>query len=324
MVSPVYAGYRLGAAVARALPMHVSRAGTRAALRGFLGDDGPRRRQVERNLRRVLGPDLPRAELDRLTLATFESYARYWIESFKLPALPSGRVDRGFGMEGYHHVAEAIDAGDGAIFVLPHLGGWEWAAFWLSEVMGVEVTAVVEPVEPPELFEWFVGFRESLGMHIVPLGAEAGHAVLRALKAGHVVCLLADRDIAGNGVEVTLFGERTTLPAGPATLALRTGAPIIPAAVYFAAHTGCHAIVRPPLDTTRTGRLRDDVARITQCLAVELEAFVRAAPEQWHLMQPNWPSDRAAEEAVRAGVPVAASGRPQPVAGPTLAPCASD
>jgi phosphatidylinositol dimannoside acyltransferase len=293
-------GYRAGAAVARALPMSCTRAATRGALRVGLGD-GPRRRQVERNLRRVLGPDLDPGELERRTLETFESYARYWIESFKLPSLSPREVDRRFGAEGYDHVQAALDAGDGAILVLPHLGGWEWAAFWLTEVVGVGVTAVVEPVEPPELFDWFVGFRESLGMHIVPLGPDAAPALLKALRAGHIVCLLSDRDIVGNGVEVELFGERTTLPAGPATLALRTGAPVLPAAVYFTEPVGCHAIVRPPMDVTRTGRLRADVARITQDLAVELEAFVRAAPEQWHLMQPNWPSDRAAEAAHAAG-----------------------
>ncbi len=104
------------------------------------------------------------------------------------------------------------------------------------------------------------------------------------------MCLLSDRDIGGGGVEVEFFGERTTLPGGPATLALRTGAPVLPTAVFFDGdrHRG---IVRPALDIRRTGRLRDDVQRITQLLALELESLIRRAPEQWHVMQPNWPSD---------------------------------
>ena len=117
---------------------------------------------------------------------------------------------------------------------------------------------------------------------------------VRALKANHVLCLLCDRDLAGGGVEVEFFGERTTLPGGPATLALRTGAPLLPTAVYFegAGHLGA----RPPAArrSSAQGKLRDDVARITQDLADELEALIRRAPDQWHLMQPNWPSDHEA------------------------------
>ena len=107
-----------------------------------------------------------------------------------------------------------------------------------------------------------------------------------------MVCLLCDRDLDGGGIEVEFFGERTTLPGGPATLALRTGAAVFPAPCTSRA-TGHRAVVRDALDPTRTGRLRDDVARMTQDLAAELEELIRAAPEQWHLLQPNWPSDLA-------------------------------
>jgi KDO2-lipid IV(A) lauroyltransferase len=150
---------------------------------------------------------------------------------------------------------------------------------------------VVEPVEPLELFEWFARVREAIGMEIVPLGPDAGPAVLRALKANRIVCLLCDRDLAGDGVPVDFFGERTTLPGGPATLALRTGAPLIPSGVYFRPHGGHYAKIGPPMVVEREGRLRDDVGRITQELTRRFEELIRMAPEQWHLMQPNWPSD---------------------------------
>jgi KDO2-lipid IV(A) lauroyltransferase len=116
---------------------------------------------------------------------------------------------------------------------------------------------------------------------------------MRALRDNHVVCLLADRDLQGGGPEVDFFGERTTMPAGPAMLALRTGAPILPTAVYFTGRVdGHHAWVRPPLPAERRAeRLRDDVDRITQDLARDLEVLIRRAPSQWHLFQPNWPSD---------------------------------
>jgi KDO2-lipid IV(A) lauroyltransferase len=179
------------------------------------------------------------------------------------------------------------------ILALPHLGLWEWAAFWLTAVNGYRLTAVAEPVEPPELAEWFVGLRRDLGMNIITLGPDAGGQVARALRDGEILALLCDRDIGGGGVEVEFFGERTTLPAGPATLALRSGAPLIPCAVYRDPDGRHRGVARTPIDTTRQGKLREDVARITQELAHELEVLIRRAPEQWHLLQPNWPSDRA-------------------------------
>ncbi len=159
---------------------------------------------------------------------TFASYTRYWVDSFRLPKLSAAEIDAGFAVEGYDHIARAVAAGTGPILALPHLGGWEWAAFWLTRVLGERVTAVVEAVEPPELFEFFVTFRRQLGMDVVPLGPSAGSQVLSGIRSVHVVCLLSDRDIAGDGIEVDFFGEKTTLPPGPVTVALRTGAPLIP------------------------------------------------------------------------------------------------
>ncbi len=245
---------------------------------------------VERNLKRV-NPHLAGLALRRATQQAFDSYARYYVESARLPSLSLATVERGMVLDGYEHVEEALDQGNGLIMALPHLGGWEWAGRWLAErVKGV--TVVVEEVQPPELFDWFAEQRRELGMNVVALGPSAGSQVLKALNDNEVVCLLCDRDIQRGGVEVEFFGERTTLPAGPATLALRTGAPIVPVAVYFTDRLNGHlGVIRPPLPTERRGKLRDDVARITQLLAGELEVLIGRAPEQWHLFQPNWPSD---------------------------------
>jgi KDO2-lipid IV(A) lauroyltransferase len=131
-------------------------------------------------------------------------------------------------------------------------------------------------------------------MTVIPLGPEAGPAVLKALRNNEVLCLLSDRDITGGGVDVEFFGERTTLPAGPATLALRTGAALLPTAAYFTDRgVGHHGVIGAPMNCDRQGKLREDVQRITQNLAYELEKLIQRAPEQWHLLQPNWPSDPA-------------------------------
>jgi KDO2-lipid IV(A) lauroyltransferase len=260
--------------------------GGRAAAR--LGPE--RRAQVERNLRRVYGPDFGGRELRRAVDATFESYARYWAESLRLPGTSAEALDAGLTIEGIEHLQGALDGGRGVILAVPHLGGWEWAGFWVAEVLERPISVVVESLEPADVFAWFKELREAFGMNVIALGPDAGPAVIRALKRNHVVCLLCDRSIDGAGPEVEFFGERTVLPAGPATLALRTGAPLLPTAIYFRGRAH-HAVLRPPLPLEREGRLRTDVARVTQLLAQELESLIRAAPDQWHLMQPNWPSD---------------------------------
>jgi KDO2-lipid IV(A) lauroyltransferase len=130
-------------------------------------------------------------------------------------------------------------------------------------------------------------------MTVVKIGPDAGKAVLGALRRNQIVCLLSDRDLTGDGVEVEFFGERTRLPGGPATVALRTGAPLLPVAVYFEERGGHHGVVQPPVPAERQGRLRDDVQRVTQELARRFEQLISTAPEQWHLLQPNWPSDLA-------------------------------
>jgi len=260
-----------------------------------------RRRMVERNLRRIHGPGRTPVELRSATASVFRSYARYWVESFRLPGTSDDVLDEGHDVVGYDHVARGLAAGRGVILVLPHLGGWEWSAFWLARIMGVRVTAVVEPLQPPELADWFLGLRRSLGMHIVPLGPSAGTEVLAALRRNEIVCLLADRDLVGGGTPVQFFDEETTLPAGPATLALRSGAPLCPTAVYLGRGRRHRGVVLPPLDTTRTSSLRADVARVTADVARAFEQLIRADPVQWHLMQPNWPSDRSHDAMSAAG-----------------------
>jgi len=284
-------GFKLGSLVARMMPGPM--AGATAQMIGLTIATGSRekRETIERHLRRV-NPRLRGIALRQAVQQAFDSYARYYVESFRLPALSSRAVDAGFTVEGFEQIPTAIANGTGVILALPHLGGWEWAGRWLTE-RGYKMTVVVEPIEPPELFDWFAELRQKLGMTVVPLGPGVAGTILKALRDNEVVCLLCDRDIDRSGVEVEFFGERTTMPAGPATLGLRTGAPVLPCAVYFTErYNGHHAVVRPALPLERSGDgLRADVARVTQILAGELEYLIRRAPEQWHLFQPNWPSD---------------------------------
>jgi phosphatidylinositol dimannoside acyltransferase len=262
---------------------------------------GPTLQMNERHMRRILASECPDgvepdvALVRRWSKRTFPSYGRYWADGARLPYVDPAEVRSFWRLEGgIEHLRAAMAAGRGAVVALPHVGSWEWGGYWLG-LEGMPMSAVVERLEPEELFDWFVEQRAAMGLTAVPLGEGASGALIRALKDNHLAGLVSDRDLTGNGVEVEFFGERTTVPGGAATLALRTGAPLVPVCVYSGPgiwHTG---VIHPPVDATRRGSLREDVARVTQELVHVFEHDIRARPEQWHIYQPNWPSDRAAD-----------------------------
>jgi lauroyl/myristoyl acyltransferase len=286
---------------------------------GRLPDYDGRRAVVASHMARALGRPVARRERRRMVADVFANYARYWAESLRLPSLSPAEVAAGVATVGEEHLDAARALGRGVILAAPHLGGWEWGANYLIG-KGHKVTVAVEPLEPPEVFEWFAGFRRRLGMQVVPVGPGAGAAILQALKEGHVVCLLSDRLVGhASGVKVEFLGEPVMMPAGPVTLALRSKAPLMTAAVYFGPRADAHTIVfRPPLDVPASERFRGSVQLGTRALAGELEHLVRAAPTQWHLLQPNWPDDpdlRRFWRRARATPPAAANtpGTPVPV-----------
>lgn len=255
---------------------------------------------LRRVLRHSTGADPDPESLKVLTRRAYRAYARYWVEGARLPVTPGERVHERMWIEGFDHLAKGMSAGSGVVMALPHIGSWEWGGSFLDGI-GYHMTAVAEHLEPEELYEWFISQRNAMGLSIVSLDHEASGTLIKTLRGGGLVGLLCDRDLVGNGIEVEFFGERTTLPAGPATLAMRTGATLISTAVYSGPGIYHHAVISPPIDTSRTGTFRDDVARVTQEIARHFEWYIRRAPEQWHMFQPNWPSDREAEQARASG-----------------------
>lgn len=291
-----YVAYRgLGEGLAR-VPEGIGNVGSAIVSEGLHLFKSNDRYYAERHLGRVLASTSPVVEPDpvlvrRWARRTFRAYGHYWAEGARLPHKPMSEIRARMRIEsGIEHLAAGMATGNGVVMAIPHVGSWEWGgAFLASE--GFPMTSVAEKVEPQELYDWFLQAREALGLRIIPLDEEASGVLLRTLRGGGFVGLVCDRDLGGTGVEVELFGEKTTLPAGPATLALRTGATLLGAVVYTGPrgyHTG---VISPPFPVERTGRLREDVVRVTQMIANQFEDWVRRAPEQWYVFQPNWPSD---------------------------------
>jgi KDO2-lipid IV(A) lauroyltransferase len=237
---------------------------------------------------RVLGPD----GAESAGTEVMRSYGRYWAEALWVRASRIPQILAGTEVEGLELVEAARDAGTGMIYALPHMGNWESAAP-VAVAVGVPVVAVAENLPNRRITSWFTEMRAQCGIEIVL--ATGGTEVMRrlegALADNKAVALPSDRDLKGRGVEVEFFGEKTTMPPGPATLAIRTGAPLFPVVSYFDGD-GHRVVVRPAIQIPEQGSRSDKVETMTQELAKHFEQFIGKAPTQWHLVVPNWPSDR--------------------------------
>ncbi len=295
--TPYYA-YRVGSAIANALPESIAMRLFNFVARVAAVFMPAKRRLVARNLQRVRGINPNEATqdsgiLNREVASVFTSYARYWLELFRLPYETPAEIIAKFYIEGGEHLEAALAHGKGLIATVPHVGGFDYSGAWFA-ASGHRPAAVVEALDPPELLSWFTDLRSSVGVEVIPLGKDSAPRVSAALNENRLVCLMTDRDISGDGVPVEFFGEQTTMPGGPALLALRTGAALLPIVAYFEPNGMHHGVIQAPIVAEREGRLREDVVRVTQEIAYRFEEMIRVAPEQWHLLQPNWPSDRGA------------------------------
>ena len=228
---------------------------------------------------------LSERDLNRLTKRAMASYGQYWAEGAKLPALSPATITKHFVVgEGLEYLEAAYAEGKGVVVALPHIGSWEWGGSVIT-AQGMPITVVAEELDPPALFEWFRRKRAAVGIRVEPLNAQARSTLLNVLRDGGLVGLLCDRDIQGGGIEVDFFGRRVTVPGGPATLALRSGAALLAAACYIGPGDDHYAVISRPISASREGRLRDDVERVSQAVTDELARLIRRAPEQWHVLE---------------------------------------
>jgi KDO2-lipid IV(A) lauroyltransferase len=285
----VEAGYLAGWRLVRALPRPVAWAAFRAAADRAARRRGPGAQRLARNLRHVVGPDISEAALDELVRDGLRSYARYWLEVFRLPSLNRAGILDAFDLDRAHLLGDAVAAGTGCVVALPHSGNWDAAGAWVC-AQGWPITTVAERLRPEGVYRRFLAFREALGMEIIPTEG-AGRAPLDILadrvREARVVPLLADRDLTARGVEVRFFGGRTRMPAGPALLALRTGAPLFTVSLWYdgdRARGRVDGPLPPPVD----GPLDVRVRALTQDVADRLAEGIAAHPTDWHMLQRLW------------------------------------
>ncbi|MBB5935632.1 phosphatidylinositol mannoside acyltransferase [Streptomyces zagrosensis] len=247
--------------------------------------------RLEANLARVVPDASPRrlAELSRLGM---RSYARYWLESFRLPTWSKDRIRSGFVPADAHHLVDGLASGRGVIVALPHMANYDLAGAWVTTKLGVPFTTVMERLKPETLYDRFVAYREGLGMEVLPhTGGSAFGALARRLRAGGLVCLVADRDLSASGVEVTFFGEAAKMPGGPASLAVRTGALLLPVTLWYDESPVMRGRMHPPIEVPQAGTRAEQAAVMTQRLADAFAAGIADHPHHWHMLQPLWLSD---------------------------------
>ncbi|MFD8148242.1 phosphatidylinositol mannoside acyltransferase [Streptomyces sp. NPDC059708] len=283
--------YGLGWAGVKKLPEPAA-----AALGRKIADVAWKRRgksvlRLESNLARVV-PDAGPERLRALSQAGMRSYMRYWMESFRLPAMDPRRFGTDVTMKDEHILREALASGRGVIVALPHLANWDLAGAWVTGHLGIPFTTVAERLKPESLYDRFVAYRESLGMEVLPHSGGAAFGTLaRRLRSGGLVCLVADRDLSSSGVEVDFFGATARMPAGPALLAQQTGAALLPATLYYGDAPKMYGRIHPEVEVPADGTRVEKTAAMTQAVADAFASGIAEHPEDWHMLQRLWLDD---------------------------------
>jgi KDO2-lipid IV(A) lauroyltransferase len=287
-------GYATGWMMVRAMPEFAARNVFDAGALYASRNGGPA--QLRKNLARVIVV-APKDVPGSLMRASLASYARYWREAFRLPTMDLHAVGQELAktVVGDEHLGAALAQGRGAVMALPHSGNWDMAGVWLAQTRGT-FTTVAERLKPESLYRRFIGYRESLGFEVIPLsgGEQPPFQLLsERLRDNKAVCLMAERDLSRNGVQVNFFGEPTRMPAGSAKLAITTGAALLPVHCWYAGDA-TRIEIYPPLDCTS-----GDVGVITQALADIFARNIAEYPADWHMLQPQWLADLSDERRAR-------------------------
>jgi lauroyl/myristoyl acyltransferase len=285
------AGFAAGWHAVRLLPEPAARGAFDRAGRWAAWRDGKGTRQLRANLRVVTGGRLSEKALTELTTRAVRSYARYWQEAFRLPALRSERLVAGTEVMGLEHLEKARAGGRPLVMVLPHSGNWDAAGVWFIDWLDGPFMTVAERLKPESLYERFLTYRESLGMRVVPLtgGPRPSTEVLRDwVGNGGVTCLLVDRNLGSGGVPVEFFGRAATMPGGAALLAAQTGAALVPTVCQFT-ERGWRLVFSREVPVDGPGRLKDRVTGAMQSVADAFAASIADRPEDWHMLGRIWP-----------------------------------
>jgi phosphatidylinositol dimannoside acyltransferase len=246
------------------------------------------RPRLEYNLK-IACPELaadPKA-LHRISRLNFRNHAKAYADLMQLPLSRVEAMRSRLKVHGREFLDQARALGKGVLVVSCHMGSYEVvSAIWSATLAPVSFFA--EELEPRALFEWYRDTRARLGISVLTLDHGGMRKVLQALREEEMVITAIDRDITGTGHVMPFFGKPAPIPLGPAAIALRLGTPLLPVCVYRLPDDTYMAEGRPMIRVESTGDDRNDQIRATEQLIHEIEGFIRAHPDQWHVPHRIW------------------------------------
>ena len=293
-----YRAYAAGWAAVRLLPERTAYGLFRVAADRAWRKRGKGVRRLEANLARVLGPDASEERIREVSKQGMRNYMRYYCDTFRLEGWSRQRIRDTFHVENEQRLLASLNSGRGVVLALPHMGNWDHAGAWATTVAADGFTTVAERLKPEKLFERWLHYRESIGMEVLPLTGGTGTfaGLMRRLKSGGMVCLVAERDLTDSGVRVEFFGETTKLPAGPAALAIATGAALHPVTLWYGDGIQ-YAKIWPELPVPATGSKPEKIAALCQAVADDFAEGIAEHPADWHMLQRLWLVDLDAAKA---------------------------
>lgn len=230
-------------------------------------------------------PGITELDLDLLTYRANRSALRYWCDTFRLPDWSRDRILSTVTFNDESILDEAIAAGNGVIVTLPHCGNYDHAAAYFC-AKGAKLVTVAEHLKPEKLFKKFMQYRADFGMEALPLDGRVIPTLMQRVRSGYVIALASDRDLSRSGIDVTFFGGPARMPAGPALLALRTGAPLLSAFISYT-DSGIH-IDLTRIEIPTSGSESEKVKALVQKSADNFAIGISKYPQDWHMMQRIW------------------------------------
>lgn len=283
----IYRVIRLSAIGASLLPMRLGY---------FLADCGGyaiflfstrRRCIISDNIRRIPKVRTDESRVQRKVSCVFRNSLKNYFDLTKLSQFRFQNLEGTVTIEGWHHLEKAMTEARGTIIASAHLGNFEVAAQVLA-TRGIKMAIIVEPFNSKAFLRNIAKLRQRNGCRILPVGMGAMKDGLQILRQGGAVVVVCDRDVQGNGVNIKFFGEETSLPSGAVSLALRTGASIVPVFSVRKPNNRFTIYIEPPLRLVDTGNRNDNVKANMERLAAIMERYIRQYPEQWVVLEPIW------------------------------------
>lgn len=249
--------------------------------------------RLRKNLMRV-SPGLPEPQMQSLLEEGMASYMRYWCDTFRFPNWDKDRINSTVTVTREELLIDGIKSGRGVIVALPHAGNWDHAGAYFC-LKGIHLVTVAERLKPKRLFNEFLRYRQAMGMEVLALDSRSIVTLAQRLREGHLIALVADRDLSKSGIDVDFFGKPARMPAGPAVLALKTGAIFLTAFVNYT-NQGIH-ITFDEIALPEVGTQEEKVSILVQKSANNFEDGIRKFPQDWHMLQRIWTDEDFKERA---------------------------